>query len=141
MATEYKLNPDYVKARVTEHKTVIEQDGKGNFLDVAIGVIQRRLEKDPLRYRDYGPYWWALKKVLIAHGVYDSDVMDETMAKEYTYETEEQTVTAADEFRSDYLKQYLIYTNRFDFVNEDGDIEEYLLSDPDMENMAIFRDK
>ncbi|MCD8340094.1 MAG: hypothetical protein LUC43_07845 [Burkholderiales bacterium] len=139
--TAYKFDPKWIKKRVKELKASLKANkNTDDFLGYGIGVICQRLEADPKRYRDYGPYWWALKK-LIAKYATDQlpglDEMDETIAKEYRGKTDEETLVMADEFRNDYLNHFFLYTNEFMLDPDSPDL--YLLSDPDYEKLAFIK--
>ena len=63
--TEYKFDKDAIKALVAERAVGLRANrGFSNLLGFGLGVVAERLQKDPRRYRDYGPYWWALKDAL-----------------------------------------------------------------------------
>ena len=97
---------------------------------MSIRFIRERLESDPRRYLSYGPYWWAIKKVLVDNGVPLGKVDDEEVRLAYTGTTDEETIVMAEEFRSDCLDNMMLYTDRFMLDKESG--RWWRLRDPDM---------
>lgn len=137
--TAYKFDPSYIKTRLDEYKKNLRENSgpDTDFVKNALAVIQRRLDKDPWRYRDYGPYWWALKKLFIANQLTSGNIVDEDIAKEYCGSTPGETIVMAEEFREDYLGKFFVYTNKFDLgpanLDDDEAAMEWILHDPDME--------
>jgi len=67
--TEYKFDKEMLKALVAERSANLRANrGFSNLLAFGLGVVAERLSKDARRYRDYGPYWPALKEVMNANG-------------------------------------------------------------------------
>jgi len=133
--TEYKFDKDTIKALVAERAAGLRANrGFSNLLGFGLGVVAERLQKDPPRYRDYGPWWPALKQVMNANGYNLGDQTDPLIAKEYRGDTDVETLIAADEFRTEYLRTQMIYTNKFMLDGESG--EFWTLYDADMEDPA-----
>lgn len=101
----------------------------------ALGVINRRLQKDPLRYRDYGMYWGALKEVLRRHGYEYGAPFLPFISDVYKGETDLQTIIMADAFRRMYLDNFAIGTNSF--VLDPDNPEFITFVDDEMENLAV----
>ena len=78
-----------------QYSTVRDHD---DLVGNAVRVIRERLESDPRRYLSYGPYWWAIKKVLVDNGVPLGKVDDEKVRLAYTGTTDEETIVMAEEF-------------------------------------------
>ena len=133
--TELKLTKEAVAERLADMQAQLEElSPGGDLFTTAIGVIGRRLAKDPLDYRHYGPYWWALKKVLKQAADLPGDVMDEEVAAAYCSESDLETIIAADLFREAIaFALYFKHNNRFQLTAEG---EDYLLIDTDMEMLA-----
>ena len=128
--TEHKFDPAKVAGLVVRKQAALKANkGLSDLLGYGLGVVSRRLAKDPMRYLDYGPYWWALKVVLNANGhTYGSD-SDSVVAAEYRGRTDLETLVMADQFRSEFLESSPVGTNRFRLSEEGGD---YILYDADM---------
>lgn len=133
--TEMKLDEEAVAERLAEMQGILEENNPGaDLLETAIGVIGRRLAKDPLDYRHYGPYWWSLKKVLQNRANLQGAAMDEEVAATYHGKDDLETVIAADLFREVIaLRCFFKHNNRFQLTAEGGD---YLLIDEDFEKLA-----
>lgn len=130
--TEYKFDKDAIKALVAERAAGLRANrGFSNLLGFGLGVVAERLQKDPRRYRDYGPYWWALKDALKTGGYELGDQGDPLIQRAYQGETAEETLIMADEFRTAYLASNIIYTNQFMLDADNPDF--YILFDKDME--------
>lgn len=130
--TEYKFDKDAIKALVAERAASLRANrGFSNLLGFGLGVVAERLQKDPRRYRDYGPWWWALKAALKTGGYELGDQSDPLIARAYRFDDDAETLIAADEFRTQYLKTNIIYSNQFLLDADSPDF--YTLFDKDME--------
>lgn len=108
--------------------------GLSDLLGFGLSVVAGRLAKDRLRYRDYGPYWWALKDLMNANGYDLGSETDEVVKAIYRGDRDVDTLIMADEFRELYLQTWVLYTNQFDLDSESG--EMWTLYDRDMEPFA-----
>ncbi|CAK0752976.1 conserved hypothetical protein [Gammaproteobacteria bacterium] len=130
--TEYRYDPDQIATLAQEKAANLRSNrGLSDLLGFGLGVVKNRLLNDPRRYRDYGPFWWALKSLLRDKGT-DYGQQSEPMVEEvYRGRTPVETLVMAEEFRDAYLQEYALYTNQFML---DGDTGEYwTLFDQDME--------
>lgn len=133
--TEYRFDSKAIDTLVSEKSEALAfRTGNFDFAKHALGVFERRLAKDPIRYRDYGPYWPALKAALNGAGLNYGANDDPLIRDSYCGETIEQTLVMADEFRSFYLETYFLGTNQFVLDAESDEV--WTLFDPDMENRA-----
>jgi len=130
--SEYKFDQDAIAA-LAEQRAVNLRANRGfsNLLAFGLGVIAKRLKEDPRRYRDYGPWWWSLKEVMNRNGYNLGSQSDPLIARTYRFDKDVQTLIAADEFRTAYLKTNIIYTNQF-LLDADS-AEFWTLFDEDME--------
>jgi len=130
--TEYLPDYENITALVAEKSASLKASrGLSDLLGFGLGIVRTRLAKDPRRYRDYGPYWWALKSLLndkiLDYGK-QSDPMTATI---YKGRTPVETLVLADEFRNAYIAKYFIYTNQLVLDGETG--EFWTLFDSEME--------
>ena len=133
--TEYKFDKEMLKALVAERSANLRANrGFSNLLAFGLGVVAERLSKDARRYRDYGPYWPALKEVMNANGYNLGSQSDPLVSRAYRGETDEETLIMADEFRTAYLKSNIVYANQF--MLDAGSGEFWTLYDSDMETPA-----
>lgn len=109
--TAYKFQPSFIEERLKSYKSnLMKFKGHDDLVGNAVRVIRERLESDPRRYLSYGPYWWAIKKVLVDNGVPLGKVDDEEVRLAYTGTTDEETIVMAEEFRNDCLGNMKLYT-------------------------------
>ena len=133
--TEYKFDKEMLKALVAERSANLRANrGFSNLLAFGLGVVAERLSKDARRYRDYGPYWPALKEVMNANGYNLGSQSDPLISRAYRGETDEETLIMADEFRTMYLKSNIVYANQF--MLDAGSGEFWTLYDSDMDTPA-----
>lgn len=135
MYTEFLYSPDFVKVQKEAFTANLKaNNGTTDLVSFAVPMLASWLEKKPQRYRDFGPYWWAFKKILIARGLAKGETMDEELAAVYRGEDDEETVVMCQLFMDEYRAKFLIGTNRFRLDAES--IDEYTLLDPDYEVSA-----
>lgn len=133
--TEYLFDKELIKEAALERAAALKANkGFSDFTGFALGVFERRLAKDPLRYRDYGPYWPALKDALNQSGRDYGQADDPLVREVYSGETLAETLVMADEFRALYLATQAVGTNQFVLDGESG--ETWTLEDADMEARA-----
>lgn len=134
MFTEWLFDTQAIQDLAAEKAANLKANkGFSDFQGFALGVIQRRLEKDPLRYRDYGPYWWALKQAMNDAGRNMGEQDDSLVRATYSGPTALETVVMADEFRTLALSRWPVGNTQF-ALSEDGG--SYNLHDRDMEALA-----
>lgn len=133
--TEYKFDPELIKEQVESRKQSLrENTGFSDLIGFGLKVINDRLSNDCKRYRDYGPYWPALKEILNANGYNFGDQSDPIVKAVYHGDSDVETLVMADEFRTEYLATTIVYTNRFMLDGKTG--EFWVLFDSDMEDPA-----
>lgn len=131
--TEYQFDPDTIATLVTERAAALRANrGFSNLLGFGLDVVATRLSKDRRRYRDYGPWWPALKQVMSRNGYNLGSQSDPLIAQAYRFADDVQTLIAADEFRTTYLKTNMIYTN--EFILDADSSAQWVLFDADMES-------
>lgn len=105
---------------------------------VASGCVKMLLAS-PQQYRSYGPFWWQLKRELLAQG--DSqfgDHLDAEWLELTEYGDPVLNLLACIVHANWAIEQGLIYSSRHPvaFIQDDGsepDIQEYVLIDEDLE--------
>lgn len=133
MYTQLKFDAAVIRQMARDKTQSLQANrGTSDLLGFGCGIIVQRLTKDPRRYLDYGPYWWALKAVLRRKGSDYGDQSDPIIEAEYRGGTDTETLIAADYFRDMYLKTYFIGTDRY---NLDSSGEWYIVFDADMESI------
>lgn len=130
MFTEYKFDSKKIGGLVAQKQAALKVNkGLSDLLGYGLGVVSRRLAKDPGRYLDYGPYWWALKDLLTRSGYNYGNESDPLLVQAYRGMSDVQTLVMADQFRTEFLEENQVGTCRFRLSIE-GD--EYILFDADM---------
>ncbi|MCA8037043.1 hypothetical protein LGM46_29170 [Burkholderia arboris] len=127
----YKLDPAFLDAKMKEYTA---QLGSTPALPVFVEQTRKVLAADRMNYLRYGPYWWAVKRVLRDEGLDIGEYDDEAWANEYSQKTGEgevdpaRTLLAAWEFGDANIGQHGISTREYDI---DG--IAFVLYDPDQE--------
>lgn len=135
MFTEFKFNSEAIKELASEKAANLKANkGYSDLTGFALSVISKRLAKDPMRYRDYGPYWWAIKDALRDEDAGMGSNDDMAVRAAYSGESLLDTVIMADQFRDFYLSTWAVGTNQFSLNADSPDI--YTLEDSDMESLA-----
>lgn len=77
--SEFKFDPKFLQEQIDSAKaTLKDQTGREDFVAHACEVIKDRLLENNDEYLSYGPYWWALKKILLVNGLKElGNTMDE----------------------------------------------------------------
>jgi hypothetical protein len=138
MYSEFKFSPSMISQQAAETAKALAAIKPGvNALKFAAETMADRLRAKPGNYLQYGPYWWAVKRVLRMTLVEDFGPNDdEGIRSEYGdgfpfYAR----LVAAEQFRAYYGANFLAGTDRFD-LDADGE-ESYVLFDTDMEIRKI----
>jgi hypothetical protein len=123
--TAYKMDPAYLAAKLAEYQA---QVGEGKpLLPVFVAQTAKVLNHDRSAYLRYGPYWWAVKRVLRANDIGVGETDEPIWADEYACETPELTLLAAWEFADDNMGQFGVQSNEYELDND----MTFLLYDPD----------
>jgi len=110
---------------------ILKNTGRANWGGFMAQVMAWRLSYDPLRYKDYGPYWWAIKPILRQYGYAVGEQINNSIIRHtYCGKHDEATLLMAELFREDYLKTQFVGTNLF-VLNNEG--EHWELWDEEME--------
>jgi hypothetical protein len=95
------------------------------------------LQKNPLRYRGFGPYWWLVKRALIDRGHLEfGDFIDAEVYEAFDYGKPSINLAAAFSYSEERFSLGSMYESRHAIEHEDGDTTEYVLVDEDMELLA-----
>lgn len=132
MFENYRFAPEEVSDGLEELVSAVRKRGQDP-LPLFVSSFAKRLASDRRRYRDYGPYWWALKDVMNRNGHALGDQSDPLIMAQYAGQDDLQTLWMADQFRERYfLGEYMmVYSERFT-LGMDGE-PDYILWDGDME--------
>jgi hypothetical protein len=128
MITAYKIDPAYLEQKQAEYQS---QLGEGvPLLPKFVAQTAKIVAREPQAYLRYGPYWWAVKRILIAHDVnVGGTYMEPMWADEYACATPELTLIAAWEFGDDATGRFGVQTREYDLTDD----MTLMLYDPDLE--------
>lgn len=135
---EHLIDPTYLTEQTEKMvSSLSEAKPDENFVEFASATFYDRLDANILRYRVYGPYWWALKDVLRRQ---DYDVGSEDnadLASTYKGATDAETLVAAELFYKDNGNQVTVDNTRWTL---DKRKDDYILYDSDMEERRSITD-
>jgi len=99
-----------------------------------INGVAKNLTKNPTHYRSYGPYWWALKEIMINHGINKfGETLEVITTEHFKYDDEAYTVVAAWDYSTMKFDEGRINISNHNLPTEDGEGYEYELIDQEME--------
>ncbi|WP_186083663.1 hypothetical protein [Burkholderia gladioli] len=124
--TAYKINPQFLSRRLAELQKQVGQDKP--LLPIFAAQTAKVLLNEDKAYLRFGPYWWAVKRILRAADFDAGTHMEPAWDKEYSCESDERTLLAAWEFADDAIGRFGVQTREYDL---DG--MPFLLFDPDQE--------
>lgn len=139
--TEFYLDYQYLKDKFEDIKHRFNQHSPNKvYEEEMFNITDRFLKRDKLNYLKFGPYWWAMKAMMFAHGFseYQDSNADPVIREAYTVRNpdtqemdEKATFVAAWEFK-DYYNQTYLQGNREFQLWDNGEI--YSLVDEEWEN-------
>ena len=131
--TEYKYDPEKIRKRVVEMTgNLVRNQGRDDLLQFGAGVIHERVTTRRTGYLEYGPYWWALKRVMQRCGYFvGKNDDDPVLAEEYCGDSDVETMVMADTFADYYISHFFVGTRDFVLNSETGQV--WTLMDTDME--------
>lgn len=133
MFTEYKFSSEQITAAMDTAVASLALSQPGvDPAAFAISTIAARLRAAPATYLQYGPYWWAVKRVLAVGGEDFGAQADDIIRLEYGEQFSAYgALIAAEQFRDFYRSTFLAGTAQFWL--DGGEAESYVLFDADME--------
>jgi len=94
--------------------------------------------KNPIMYRSFGMYWWAIKSIMIEEGLLDKQyTVDKEVVNEVKMTKDIFSIAAALAFHQQSLDNQSSKNNMSTVFNENGESVDYMLLDDDLE-MLIF---
>ena len=125
---DYKIDPEFLRNKLAG---LAKQVGGKPLLPIFIEQTRKVLAKAPTAYLRYGPYWWAMKRILrtggLAVGTYDEPIWaDEYAIKDGDAVSPELTLLAGWEFADDNMGNVGVLTNEYELAGR-----TFVLSDPD----------
>jgi hypothetical protein len=125
------MNPEWLAAQRDEYAGQLKAE-HGPDVDVRAFFIEQTRKvisgRDRTAYLRFGPYWWAVKRILIAADIGVGTHVETMWADEYACADDEQTLVAAWSFASDATGRFGVMTREYDL---DG--ITFVLYDEEME--------
>jgi hypothetical protein len=128
--TALKMDPEWLAGKLAEYTEQAraahgaDVDVRALFIEQTAKLLQSR---DRTKYLRFGPYWWAVKRILLAADIGAGQYIEKMWADEYACASDELTLVAAWSFADDH-GQFGVLTREY---NLDG--VTFVLHDPDME--------
>lgn len=130
--TEADLAP--LIAEALENQTLTQWKGK------YIKSLTTFLEKNPLRYRSYGAYWWLIKYELIKNGNFEfGEDVDAEWVESLDYGRTELNLLAAHGYADMRFEQGAMNEPLHTLQTTDGEFFDYLIDDKDMEQRSLAK--
>jgi hypothetical protein len=117
----------------------IEKQTLTQWKPIFLATLDAFFKNNPLRYRSYGPWWWLVKKELIASGNFEfGEDVDAEWVEALDYGKAELNLLAAHGY-ADWrcFMQGAPHEPLHTLELEDGETIDYLLTDTDMEQLAL----
>lgn len=143
MRYQYLFSREQMQTMTDKTRQSYEKNRKDNtpFFAFVLKTLYNRIKSDPIRYRAFGMYWWAVKAIFIEHGLdfgianFGQDT-DNQIKELYCGTTDEQTLVIADSFWWDMYESYAKGNNEYELDNQGG---IYILRDDEMESLIMER--
>lgn len=135
----YQFDKNEINGKLVEIKaSLAENKPDAEFVEFSTSVIYQRLKKNILHYRQYGPYWWALKDVLRRQNYNVGNETDSRIEQAYQGDNDEQTIVMADLFYMNEAPRHTV--DNMDWLLEKNQ-SDYRLFDEDMEMRPSITDR
>lgn len=139
LGKEKKTN--FWKIPIKHLRPLINEAKKGdiNWMGRYLSSLTALLQKTPLRYRTFGPYWWLLKKSMIDRGIVTfGDEIDREWFEQMDYGSEELNLAAANAYEDMRIDgKFNIYDVNHVMEDAQGSPYEYVIADSDVERFNL----
>lgn len=115
----------------------LEEQSESEMIQAHAQSIARIIKDDPLKYRSYGPYWWAIKAILEDHDIEFGDDDEPVTREHFNYESEVDLLCAAWAYQQYTIDAGGLYNNIHSFTGDDDEPFDYSIEDTDIESMAV----
>jgi hypothetical protein len=103
------------------------------WIEKLLEAIKTVIEKQPLRYRGYGPYWWLIKRMFIERGFLDfGEHVDLQWLEAMDYGDEKFNLAAAFAYEDVRFETVNVYDS-YHTLDTDAGTVDYVSADEDME--------
>jgi hypothetical protein len=108
------------------------------WIEKILEAIKSVIQKKPLRYRGYGPYWWLIKKMLIDRSFLEfGEHLDREWVDALDYGSDKLNLAAAFAYEDARFETVNIYGDTHTMATATGSVE-YISADKEMEVMALI---
>lgn len=95
------------------------------------------IKKKPQFYRYFGPYWWALKMIMLRHEITGiDDFIDQEWLEKININGDSYVCVAAWAMQESRIEQMELPTNAVILEDADGNITECVVIDPFLESLV-----
>ena len=106
----------------------------GDWMLLAATNLGKIIQKSPRNYRNYGPYWYRIKRILIAYGFdyseeFEGDIIDES--------TPDHVVLASGIMLSAQLASDAVFSNIHYIESDEDSPFKYVLEDEELELLIM----
>lgn len=130
--SEQDLQPLYAEAMANQ---TVDQ-----WIAKLLKGIKSILERDPARYRAYGPYWWLVKKAFVDRDDFTfGESLDAEWVEAMDYGKPELNLLAAWAYEDVQISRGLTYESIHTLEDGEGEAVEFLSADEDMEIRGALR--
>lgn len=130
MNDDLTFDAEQIKLKCQEMASnLLQNTGEQDFAGFSAKTIYKRLSVQPNKYREYGVYWYPLKKALDNLGYKLGNYYDAYMISRYSQSSDIETIVTAELFRDYYGAHFFSGTNSFNIGQEDV----YTLFDEELE--------
>lgn len=130
------FTPDQLSALIAEGSAGFASRGQWiNKMRASFaGVVNRR----PLAYRSFGPYWWPLKRLLIEGGELQAELPAPDLEAEVSLGDAALNIAAAFAYQDAATDNLTAMNTTHTVDTEDGDTRDYVVIDDEMEGRAAL---
>lgn len=110
------------------------------FTDRYLTGVIKSIKADPKLYRSYGPYWWALKQLILTHKDNDGSLgheYDTAMSNAFRYDNEAITICAAFHYQQMTLDSGYMYSNKHQATTSNSEVIDLVIEDSDIERVIF----
>jgi hypothetical protein len=129
------LSPDQLRPLI-EEATIDQSEEQWHvqFMQGVAGLIEKR----PIMYRSFGPFWWPLKKYLLDAGLIVGEPVDAELFDQVTMGSQALDLAAAFAYH-DWTTRYMTSTDTVrDVETDEGETIEYPVIDDELEAVIAF---
>jgi hypothetical protein len=129
------FTPDQLRGLIEE--ATIDQSEK-EWHQALLSGIAGLIDKSPIAYRSFGPFWWAVKKYLQDDGLIRGEPVDLELFDQVTMGDKTLDLAAAFAFHDSTSKSFTATETAHTVSDENGESLEYQVIDEEFEARIAF---